>query len=218
MQVWRAALAPAGMSTLNSKFAANVTPTTRSRRVIACGALIIAVLATSSPAFAKPAAADWMSKSAAFSNADIVNSKAGSLVSAVLAALPDTLDAQSVNILLVDKQGVSHVEVLSTGKAIYELQNGSEFSRRGAFNGTHEAVLKALVGAGSGGEAGGGYFGQVSAPASAGEKMVSDFISTREATDLVVTIGWTAKDGNFVYATLYNDRVEINADAPAAKK
>ena len=169
-------------------------------------------------AFAKPATSDWMSKSASFSNADIVNGKAAARAAPVAAVLPDTLDAQSVSVVLVDKQGITQVEVLSSSKAIYELQNGSEFSRRGAFNGTHEAVLKALVDAAGGGGGGGGYFGQVSPPASAGEKVVSDFIGSREASDLVVTIGWKAKDGNYVYATLYSDRVEVNPDAPAAKK
>lgn len=175
------------------------------------------LLFVSAAAFAKPATPDWMSKSASFSNADIVNGKAASLVSTVMAALPDTLDVQSVNIVLVDKQGLTQVEVMSSGKAIYELQNGSEFSRRGAFNGTHEAVLQAILAAGGAG-GGGGYFGKVSAPSSAGEKVVTDFVAAREPTDLVVTIGWTAKDGNFVYATLYSDRPEINPEAPPAKK
>lgn len=217
MQVWPAALAPAPMPTSIPKLAAAATPNTRSRTVIALTAMIFGALAMPTDALAKPAATDWMSKSASFSNADIVNSKSGSLAPAVLAALPDTLDAQSVNIVLADKQGITQIEIMSTGKAIYELQNGSEFSRRGAFNGTHEAVLKALVAAG-GGSGGGGYFGNVSPPASAGEKLVSDFISSREGGDVVLTVGWAAKDGNFVYATLYSDRVEINPDAPAAKK
>ena len=47
---------------------------------------------------------------------------------------------------------------------------------------------------------------------------MSDFVGSREASDIVVTIGWKAKDGNYVYATLYSDRVEVNPDAPAAKK
>lgn len=177
----------------------------------------IALLALISlPALAKPATADWMSKAAVFSNADIVNSKASTLSSAVKAALPDTLDAQSVTVTLVDKQGLTQIEVLSASKAIWEMQNGSEFTRRGAFNGTHEAVFKALTNVAGGG--GGGFFGQLSAPASASEKVVADFLASREAGDMVITVGWTAKDGNFVYAKLYADRTDISADAPAAKK
>jgi hypothetical protein len=34
----------------------------------------------------------------------------------------------------------------------------------------------------------------------------------------VVSIGWAAKEGSAVYATLYSDRIEMNPDAPKAKK
>jgi hypothetical protein len=169
-------------------------------------------------ALAKPASSDWMSKNASFTQADIVNACGASLASAVKAAMPDTLDVQMVNILMVDKQGLTQIEVLCSSTAIYEMQNGSEFTRRGALNGTHEAAFKALTGGASGGGGAVGYFGVAWPPASASEKVVGDFLSSREAGDVVVSIGWAAKEGSAVYTTLYSDRIEMNPDAPKAKK
>ncbi len=168
-------------------------------------------------ALAKPADAAWMAKTATFTQADIVNARGVALAPAMVAALPETLDPLSSNVVLCDKQGLTQVEFLINEKAVYELQNGSEFSRRSALGNTHGQILAEIVKA-AGGEGGGGYFGTITAPTSASEKAVSDFLKGREATDLVVTIGWKNKDGAFVYATLYSDRYDVNAEAPKAKK
>ncbi len=168
-------------------------------------------------ALAKPADSAWMGKTATYTQADIVNARGATMADALVAALPETLDPQSANVVLVDKQGLTQVEFLLDERAVYELQNGSEFSRRSALANTHGQILAEIQKA-AGGESGGGYFGKVVAPTSATEKTVGDFLKGREPTDLVVSLGWKNRDGAFVYATLYADRYDVNAEAPKAKK
>jgi hypothetical protein len=177
-------------------------------------------LAGSTAAFAAPPAADWLTKPATFSNADVVNARGASMAPAVLGVVPETLGAQSVIVTLVDKQGLTQVEIVCSPAAIYELQNGSEFTRRSSLGTLHAAVVGALVGkpAGDAPAKKGGAFGRIELPASAGEKLVSEFVKSREATDVVVTLGWNAKEGPSVYGTLYSDRIELNPDAPKAAK
>ena len=179
------------------------------------------LLATSAPAFAQPAAADWMGKGAVFTNADVLNSRGASLAPAILGAIPETLVPVSVSVLLADHQGLTQVEVVCNTSGIYELQNGSDFTRRASLNAIHEAVLAALTGNTGGDEApkGGGVFGFIEAPASAGEKMVSEFIRSREAGDVVITLGWMQKGDSHIYGTFYADkRIELKPDAPTAAK
>lgn len=180
--------------------------------------LLLPVLIASAPALAKPAAADWMAKSATFSNADVINGRGPSLAPAILAKVPETLHPESVVVTLVDKQGVTHVEVVCNTAGIYELQNGSEFGRRSALGGLHAAAFSAIAGNADGAPVGGGAFGRVELPASAGEKVYSEFVKGREASDVTVTLGWMTKDGPQVYASLYADRIELNLEAPKAAK
>lgn len=174
-----------------------------------------------SVASAKPPAADWMGKPAVFTNADVVNARGASMGGQVLPAVPETLLPQSVGVTLLDKQGLTHVEIVCSSTGIYELQNGSEFTRRSALGNLHGQVLTAIVGKPAAeGDApkGAGIYGGFEAPPSAGEKMVSEFLKSREGEDLVVTLGWLTKDGPQVYATLYADRIELNPNAPKAAK
>ena len=183
--------------------------------------LTASLLVVSVAAYAAPPPADWMAKAAVFTNADVINARGSSVAPAVLAALPETLDSKSVTVTLLDKQGVTQVEVLCSSSGIYELQNGSEFTRRSSLGSLHAAVLAAIVGkpAAEGAPAKkGGVFGRIELPAGGGEKLVSEFVKSREATDVVVTLGWNAKEGPAVYGTLYNDRIELNPDAPKAAK
>ena len=188
--------------------------------------LLFAVVLPVSSAFAKPPAADWLGKSATFTNADVVNSRGGPLGGKVTSALPATCDAQTVLVTLLDRQGLTHVEVLCSSTGIYELQNGSEFTRRGALGTLHANVFAALTGKkadaddedGASAPSGAGVFGAFEAPPSAGEKMTAEFIKSREPEDVIVTLGWTTKEGAQVYGSLYADRIELNADAPKAAK
>lgn len=177
-------------------------------------------LVVSAAAVAAPPPADWMAKAAVFTNADVVNGRGPSLVPAVLAVIPETLDAKSAMITLLDKQGITQVEVVCSSAGIYELQNGSEFTRRSSLGTLHAAVLGAIVGkpAGDGPAKKAGAFGRLELPASAGEKMFGEFVKSREEADVVVSLGWNAKEGPSVYATLYSDRIELNPDAPKAAK
>lgn len=182
--------------------------------------LTCVLLAAASTAVAAPPPADWFTKAAVFTNADVVNSRGASIAPAVLGVIPQTLDPQSVVITLVDKQGLTQVEVLCSSAGIYELQNGSEFTRRSALGSLHGAVLAAIAGkpVAEGPAKKSGAFGRIDLPASAGEKLVGEFLKTREASDLVVTLGWNAKEGPSIYGTLYGDRIELNPDAPKAAK
>ncbi len=179
--------------------------------------VVTLLLLVPAPVAAKPAAADWMAKPAIFSNADVINGRGAALTAGVLGKVPETLQAQSALVTLLDKQGLSQVEILCNTSGIYELQNGSEFGRRSSLGSLHAAVFSAVVGnSGSGG--GGGAFGRLELAASAGEKSYAEFIKGREAEDLVVTLGWMMKEGPQVYATLYSDRIELNVEAPKAVK
>ena len=180
----------------------------------------LALLFPLSVASAKPPAADWMGKTAVFTNADVVNARGASMGAQVFPAVPETLDPQTVTVTLVYKQGLTHVEVVCSSTGIYELQNGSEFGRRSALGNLHGQVLSSIVGKSAEGEPpkGAGVYGVFEAPPSAGEKMVSEFVKSREAEDLVVTLGWLTKEGPQVYATLYADRIDLNANAPKAAK
>lgn len=183
--------------------------------------LSLVVLLPLSVAQAKPPAADWMGKAATFTNADVVNARGASLGPQVMSAVPETLLPQSVTVTLLDRQGLTHVEVVCSTTGIYELQNGSEFTRRSALGNLHAAVLAAIVGKPAdeeGAPKGAGVFGTFEAPPSAGEKMATEFVKSREAEDVVVTLGWITKEGPQVYGTLYSDRVELNAAAPKAAK
>ncbi len=187
------------------------------RNLLLCGVIL---LATSAQALAKPAASDWMGKAAVFTNADVVNARGGALAAGILAVIPETLDPASVVVTLVDRQGLTQVEVVCNASGIYELQNGSEFTRRSALGGIHAAVLAAITGKTGGDSApkGAGVFGRIEAPPSAGEKMIGEFVKSREAEDVVVTLGWIQKDGAQVYGTVYSDRIELNPDAAKAPK
>lgn len=187
------------------------------RNFVLCGVIL---LATSAQALAKPAASDWMAKAAVFTNADVLNARGGALSAGILAVIPETLDPASVVVTLVDRQGLTQVEVVCNASGIYELQNGSEFTRRSALGGIHAAVLAAITGktGGDGASKGGGVFGRIEAPPSAGEKMISEFIKSREAEDVVISLGWIQKDGAQEYGTVYSDRIELNPDAPKAPK
>ena len=187
--------------------------------------LLFALVLPASAVFAKPPAADWLGKPATFSNADVVNSRGGRLDDKVSSAIPATCDAQTVVVTLLDREGLTHIEVLCSSTGIYELQNGSEFTRRSSLGTLHANVFAALTGkradsdedeapAGSGA----GVFGAFEAPPNAGEKMAAEFIKSREPEDVIVTIGWVTKEGPQVYGSLYGDRIELNADAPKAAK
>lgn len=187
--------------------------------------LLFALLLPTSVAIAKPPAADWMGKAATFTNADVVNSRGGALGGTVASAVPATCAAQSVVVTLLDRQGLTHVEIVCASTGIYELQNGSEFTRRGALGTLHAKIFTALTGKksedaedGAPVASGAGVFGAFEAPPSAGEKMTSEFVKSREPEDVVVTLGWMTKDGGQVYGSLYADRIELNADAPKAAK
>ena len=190
----------------------------RTMRTILISACLL--LSTTSPAFAKPAASDWMGKTAVFTNADVLNSRGASLAPAVLGAIPETLVPVSVSVLLVDRQGLTQVEVVCHTSGIYEMQNGTNFTRRASLNAIHESVLAAVTGKTGGEDApSGGVFGTVQAPASAGEKMVSEFIRSREAEDVVITLGWIQKGDSHIYGNFYADkRIELNPNAPTATK
>lgn len=181
-------------------------------------ALLPLVLFVSAPASAKPAAADWMAKAATFSNADVINGRGAGLAPAILAKVPETVYPESVVVTLVDKQGLTQVEIVCNTSGIYELQNGSEFGRRSALGSLHANIFAAVAGNSAAGAAGGGAFGRVELPASVGEKNYAEFIKGREAEDVVVTLGWMTKEGPQVYATLYSDRIELNVEAPKAAK
>lgn len=183
--------------------------------------LPLLILLPLSAAYAKPPAADWMGKPATFTNADVVNARGASLGPQVVPAVPETLLPLSATVTLLDRQGLTHVEIVCSTTGIYELQNGSEFTRRSALGNLHAQVVAALVGKpAEEGEApkGAGVFGTFEAPPSAGEKMVSEFIKSREAEDVVVTLGWITKEGPQIYGTLYADRIELNPAAPKAAK
>ncbi len=175
-------------------------------------------LLAATPAVAKPAAADWMAKAATFSNADVINGRGPGLAPGVLAKVPETLQAQAAVVTLVDKQGLTQVEIVCNTAGIYELQNGSEFGRRSALGSLHANIFAAIAGNSEAGPTGGGAFGKIELPASTGEKNYAEFIKGREAEDVVVTLGWMMKEGPQVYATLYADRIELNVEAPKAAK
>jgi hypothetical protein len=187
------------------------------RPTLSLAPVLAVFLLAPAPVAAKPASADWMGKAASFSNADVINGRGASLGPVVAGKVPETLQAVDVIVTLVDKQGLTQVEIVCNTSGIYELQNGSEFGRRSALGSLHTSVFSALT-AGSAEGGGGGAFGRVQLAPSAGEKSYAEFMKGREPEDVVVTLGWAMKEGPQVYGTLYSDRIELNMEAPKAAK
>ncbi len=164
---------------------------------------------------AAPAEQTWLNAPAAMTRADLLE-----LYSQVISARMNSQVDQMKPILalevrLVDNEGKSHFDIVISEEAIARMQKLAPGQQTGDLLKLHKKMVEALTNIGE--ERAGPFHDQDVFQTTLGKEL-SDFIRSRTATDVVITVGFKHDKTAYRYASVHDGRVEFDPTAPIAKE
>ncbi|MFZ5478323.1 MAG: hypothetical protein ACOZNI_16265 [Myxococcota bacterium] len=179
--------------------------------------LVLPVLVCFSFALSEPALAEdgWAEKPAGLTNADVLDLYSNILTARINAEMADPRTGTQAQVILLDRDGKTHLQMLIPEAAIAEVQKMAPGQQTAEMLKMHQGLVKAVR---ESGEQKIDLFDSVSAYPTAASRQLAEFMRSRTDADWVVTIGFKKGGKHHIYASVSGGRVDFNPEAPVASK
>ena len=180
---------------------------------------LLFVLATA--AFARPPDATWLNQPAALTTADALNMYSGLINGALKSQIDPSSGVLDMNIWLVDAEGHIRVEMLLTSDLVSNIQGAPPGKQTALLLGMHQELAQGLLEtirtSDPSSSSGIGIFGNTTLPNSPFQDVVGKYLASRDAADIVLSLGFRQGTASHLYTTVFHDRVVFAPDAPTAR-
>ncbi len=166
-------------------------------------------------ALAAPAEQAWLNAPAVITRADMMELYS-QVISARMNSQADKMKPiVALEARLVDREGKTHFDIVLSEEAIAKMQKQPPGQQTGDLLKIHAKMVEAL---GRIGEERAGPFHDQDVVQTSFGKELSDFIRSRTAADVVITVGFKRDKAAYRYASVHDGRVDFDPAAPIAKE
>ena len=157
---------------------------------------------------------EWLAEETTLTRADMLGLTSVIITIGLRVELADQDGFEDLELALVDSEGLTRLDMLFGEAHLKGIQDQPPGQQTKTLLELHKMMTGLFAEMAK--DQAGGLFGNYKY-AESEDEAVSTFILNREASDLVLSIGFESGGENHLYVTVFHDRVEFNPDCPPMK-